>query len=270
LFFNSRFAHAGWLQHLVGLLRGLDPDLAKLAGRENFGVMTPLDLAKRAHQAEVTHFGAPGGTMDHVTCAFGGLLRIGPDPWSVQQLDSEHPVGVWVLAYSGEAKDTFLHLHRCKDARLAVYEKLGKNWDSPTDGYLSSDEAALLATTKVNRDTEQEAFKLWSSAATSTEPGKILGTLMKRHHAALRDGLQLSTPKLESLNRAGLESGAWGFKVVGSGGGGCGVAWCSEMKAKDVENAMKAAGAPMTWIVRNPSQGSTTLSKPFEGSGAAF
>lgn len=230
--------------------------------------LSPLQLAQRAHRAEVLHFGAPGGTMDHVTCSFGGLVRIGPDPWAVERLPWSSSVPStndysWVLAYSGEPKDTFKHLHRCKDARLVLLEeKLGGTWDATTssdniDTTLSQDEKVLWQATLVNRDTEAQAAQLWREGRTNN-----LGQLMDRHHVALRDGLCLSTPKLEALRTAALQAGATGFKVVGSGGGGCGVAWVdhnSGGNAKVVETAMQEAGAPQTWIIEALSGGATLV-----------
>jgi galactokinase len=226
--------------------------LARLARR----TLSPIALAQRAHQAEVTHFGAPGGTMDHVTSAVGGILRIGPDPWQVERLPQTDVLGVWVLAYSGDKKDTLGHLKRCKTARLDLLRKLGGNWNATIS--LNTDELKLLNATRINRDTESKAAQLWKTRGTSADDsasplGPQLGRLMMKHHEALRDGLQLSTDRLEQLNVAAHKAGAWGFKVVGSGGGGCGVAWSS--KPEDVAESMKGAGAPMTWIITQPSDG---------------
>jgi len=202
------------------------------------------DLARLAHRAEVTHFGAPGGTMDHVSicCSRGTCLRIAPD--AVVKLP---PVdGAWVLGDSGQPKDTMRHLKRCKYDRLELYAtKLNGDWDTQ-DADLDDTERTLLQVTRTNRDVEAEAAKLWMSNATGS--GRQLAKLMDVHHCALRDGLQLSTPRIEDMRTAALHTGAWGFKIVGSGGGGCGVAWCSADKAQEVSNAMETAGAVKTWI----------------------
>uniref|UniRef100_A0A7S2Y3X7 Galactokinase n=1 Tax=Entomoneis paludosa TaxID=265537 RepID=A0A7S2Y3X7_9STRA len=227
--------------------------LAKLAGKTP---ISPIELARLAHRAEVAHFDAPGGTMDHVTCAVGGMLRIGPGKWDVTLLNSNKNTesrGVWILAYSGEPKDTLKHLHRCKNARLSLYEKLGENWDCDDEGILSSltvDEKQLLETTLINRNTERQAAQHWNSAA-----GETIAEWMQHHHNALRDGLHLSSIRLEALNEAAQSAGAWGFKVVGSGGGGCGVAWTSPSLAQTVAAAMERAGAPNTWIIQEPARG---------------
>jgi galactokinase len=223
--------------------------LSKLSGN----ALSPLELAQWAHRAEVVHFGSPGGTMDHVTSALGGVLRIGPGMWDYQHLGT--PPGVWVLAYSGEPKDTMKHLNRCKGDRLRLLEKLGGSWDKQNNAThnLSEDEALLLQATRTNRATEQRAASKWTTAS-----GSDLGLLMTQHHDVLRDGLLLSTPKLEAMNEAAMKEGAWGFKVVGSGGGGCGVAWCASRDlGKNVASAMEQAGAPNTWIIPEASAGAS-------------
>lgn len=222
--------------------------LAKLSGK----TLSPIEVAQWAHRAEVTHFGSPGGTMDHVTSALGGILRIGPGMWDYQSLEQPKE-GVWVLAYSGEPKETLKHLNRCKHVRLQLLDKLGGSWDNKVEG-LTEDEAVLLEATITTRDMEEKAAKEWS-----TSSSMVLASYMARHHQALRDGLQLSTKRLEAMNKAALTAGAWGFKVVGSGGGGCGVAWCSQSVAESVSQAMKDAGAPETWILSDSSPGSTVF-----------
>lgn len=248
--------------------------------------------------------------MDHVAIALGsriqgkktsqnscGALRIGPHPWQVEPLplllssDSDNSKadsdnGVWILAYSGEPKDTMKHLKRCKHDRLELLQqKLNGDWDHPisvgdhdcndNDGSksqerpiststLSETEYVLRNATITNRDSEEKAAEIWRSykglahqPSTKGESlGRTLAYLMKEHHEALRDGLGLSTPRLEAMNQAALDAGAWGFKVVGSGGGGCGVAWAPFCKATAVATAVKnVGGAEKTWIIKNSGQG---------------
>ena len=190
--------------------------------------------------------------MDHMTSALGGILRIGPGMWEYRCLQPPLQQGVWVLAFSGEPKDTLKHLNRCKGLRLNLLEKLGGSWDSNAVDGLTEDERALVKATITNRETEQRAATEWS-----TSPASTLASYMGQHHAALRDGLHLSTPRLEAMNEAAVKAGAWAFKVVGSGGGGCGVAWCSHGVADAVALAMKGAGAPQTWIISDGSQGAS-------------
>lgn len=239
--------------------------LAKLAAKLE-EVSDPLKLAQLAHKAEVLHFGAPGGTMDHATIAVGeSCLRIGPGMWEIKRLG---PLGaedgVWVLADSGDTKDTMGHLKRCKGDRLELLEKLGGTWDAEIGGGLNQDHALLLRATLINRDTEREATKIWQASNASIGSkdeftGERLGKLMLKHHEALRDGLNLSTPKLEAMREAAIVSGAWGFKLVGSGGGGCCVAWVPRERADAVSKAMIGVGAKSTWTIEKPSMGAKIM-----------
>ena len=312
--------------------------LSKVTGNDSKLTSDPLYLAQLAHRAEVTHFSAPGGTMDHVTIAIGngctsdgdtddntddvrdggggarGPLRIGPGQWDVQHLPSlphgsDDDMGVFVLADSGEPKDTMKHLHRCKNDRLhLLQDKLDGNWDNgekilkqdkennhddENQKLLTDDERILLESTLINRRTEIQAAEIWNSITTtkkkkddgptstitsgsSQKIGHKLGQLMNEHHEALRDGLQLSTKRLEDMNVAATNAGAWGYKLVGSGGGGCAVAWVPSTSsskeeeadgdgketiniANDVASAMRKAGATNTWIITKPCRGAHIL-----------
>lgn len=229
--------------------------LATLAQRKT---LSPLELAKRAHQAEVAFWNHPGGTMDHVTIALGGCLRI-HDEWQVEPLPSLQEDTVWILADSGEPKDTLKHLYRCKTARLEILEVLGGCWDEdPATSEritLTKDQEDLRQTTLITRNTEREAFALWKNANKEEKSSERLGKLMSRHQEALRDGLGLSTPTLDRMNEYATRAGAWGFKLVGSGGGGCGVAWTNSSSCHRVEAALKEAGATQTFVLQTGAKG---------------
>jgi len=214
--------------------------LARVAGVE----LTPLELARQAHQVEVLHFGEPGGHMDHVASALGGIRRIHAD-WRAEGLDAFED-GVWVVVDSGEPKDTRGHLTRCKTQRLALVERHGGSWVAPESvpkwGEMTGEEQSLWSATWGNVSLESHAALEWSDPAR-------LAARMDEHHRHLRDGLGLSTPRLEALRVAALEAGAWGWKVVGSGGGGCGLAWVPSSKSGAVHAAVRHAGARASWSV---------------------
>jgi galactokinase len=245
--------------------------LAWLSGQTQLLDDDPTALAQLAFRAEVTHFGAPGGTMDHIACSVGGILRIGPEMWRYEHLlanrSSSYAPAVLLLADSGEPKDTWTHLYRCKQARInLLHEKLNGDWDNyaaaiPNSGILSSDEQVLLQATLTNRYIEQEAHRILQQInqcnpeddddRAAIQLWQQVGELMNRHHAALRDALRLSTDRLEAIRSVALRAGAWGFKVVGSGGGGCGVALAPAAQAGTIRDAMLRE-ARRVWIIPAP------------------
>jgi len=208
--------------------------------------LNPMELARHAHEVEVGRFGAPGGFMDHVAIACGGVLRIHPG-WHVESLEGGHQ-GAWVLVDSGEPKNTFGHLQRCKLSRLSLLERAGGGWrpleDVAGTETWTDEELALWRGTWRNVKLEEEAAESWGKGG-----GEHVAKLMGSHHHVLREALGLSTPKLETLGHSAMEAGAWGYKVVGSGGGGCALVWCPRSRTDEVHNALRDAGANASWTV---------------------
>ena len=214
--------------------------LARVADQE----LTPLELARWANRVEVAHFGAPGGHMDHVASALGGTLRVHSD-WNVERLERSGD-GVWVVVDSGEPKDTRSHLARCKSDRLALVAKHGGRWCAPVElstwDELTDEEQNMWRATWENQRLEAIAAQNWSDHPDVPK-------WMAEHHAQLRDGLGLSTPQLDRLGEAAMSAGAMGWKVVGSGGGGCGLAWVPARHASQVHEAVRMAGAAASWTL---------------------
>ena len=72
---------------------------------------------------------------------------------------------------------------------------------------------------------------------------KKIGGLMNQHHAVLRDQLKITVPRIDAMVKAALGAGAYGAKIVGSGGGGSIVVMAEPGKEAPVVEALLAAGA---------------------------
>lgn len=82
------------------------------------------------------------------------------------------------------------------------------------------------------------------------------GGRLTENHRLLHE-LGVSTPRIDSLVQAALNSGALGAKLTGGGLGGCMLAMTDEpTAAEQVAAALRAAGAERTWIVRMPGTAS--------------
>lgn len=201
------------------------------------GGFDTADVVRRCHQYEVLDFTGAGGDMDQFACGHGGLHRFGagtPQPLIL-------PEGVFILADSGQPKDTQGHLRRCKDARLPLMPDLDRN-----DIQRTEDEALLVNGTRTNRDLEARWGQVMLRKAAD---GIAFGRDLTLHHEVLRDALGLSTPRIEAMLKAALDAGAWGGKINGSGGGGCAFALAPKERAVEIAGAMKRAGALGAWPV---------------------
>ncbi len=219
--------------------------LLEISGDKRAG--NPYEIARLAHQAEVVEFKEPGGAMDHFAASFGGVLYIDfsvPDPVVLRS-----DPGKFVLGDSGEPKDTKGILSRVKGGTIAAVNKLASKDPSVTIHNLTLEklekmrhgldktETELLRANVINRGITQEARKMLES---NPDPVK-LGELLNAHQKELREGLRISTPKIDRMIDAALNAGALGAKINGSGGGGCMFAYAPDT-FEEVAEAIEGEG----------------------------
>jgi len=209
---------------------------------------SPEAVARYAHEAEVLEFNEPGGMMDHFTASLGGLLYIDcGDPVSVSPLPAK--LDGFVLGDSLQRKRTLEVLARSRGNVINGVQWLKERIDfdlrmtprAHMDGAMNEMPDELrrgLEANLVNRDLCQEARRMLASGR--VDPAR-LGAMLTEHHKHLRDGLDVSTEKIERLNQAALEAGALGAKINGSGGGGCMFAYAPG-RQEQVKAAIEAAG----------------------------
>jgi len=216
--------------------------LLKQAGDERAD--NPLLIAKLAHRAEVLEFEEPGGMMDHFATAFGGVQFIDfNDAGGPEKLRDD--LGAFVLGDSMQPKDTKGILARVKNGALEGLRIVGKDIhdisidDVKTfEGKLSETQYQVLCANIANRGITLTARGLMTGENFDRQK---LGELLTEHHQHLRDGLRISTPKIERMIDAAMQAGALGAKINGSGGGGCMFAYAPE-HAHNVAEAIQSQG----------------------------
>ena len=214
--------------------------------------LSPEEIARFAHMAEVLEFREPGGMMDHCAAAYGGVIAIDFKPeFAVEPLDAE--LGAFVLGDSGEPKDTKGILRRVKDRVLDAVQLLRRKDGGfslagaapgrfPRAGSgLTPSQIQLLDGTIRNRDITREARALLKKKPLDH---LRLGELLSAHHAVLRDPLGISTIKIERMLDAAAGAGAYGGKINGSGGGGCMFAYAPVNPEAVAEAVARAGGKP--------------------------
>jgi len=207
------------------------------------------DCARYAVETEVLEFQEPGGMMDQYSTASGGVLYIDFHPEvKVERIDAQ--LGTLVLGDSGEAKDTKQILARVKNRVHEIVNQLSKGrpdfalrtltmdrlaqWNDA----LGREQSELLAGTVRNHMITLEAKQLFTRQPLDH---RRIGSLLNEHQVLLRDVLNISTPKIDSMLDAALGAGAYGGKINGSGGGGCMFAYAPE-KPEIVAEAIARSG----------------------------
>lgn len=72
---------------------------------------------------------------------------------------------------------------------------------------------------------------------------------MNGHHEVLRDLLKITVPRIDAMVNAALRAGAYGAKIVGSGGGGSIVVIADPANEEEVIEAILQAGAQEAYAV---------------------
>ena len=70
-----------------------------------------------------------------------------------------------------------------------------------------------------------------------------IGELMNRHHDILKNDLSITVPLIDEMIDSALKNGAYGAKIIGSGGGGSILILSNEKDQNKLINAMYSAGA---------------------------
>ena len=190
--------------------------------------LDPEQLADLAYRAEVTEFDESGGLMDQYTSALGGVVYIESEPKvSVKKISCDF--GTFVLGDSLEKKDTQNILAKSKEKVIDIVNRIKteraefslKNIicsEISEMKFLSSYDRSLLTKTIANRDITLQGLSILNE---ETINNKKFGSLLNQQQAILRDTLEVSTSKIDSMLEAALNAGALGGKINGSGGGGC-------------------------------------------------
>ena len=227
---------------------------------EAYGVneeVTPEFISKIGYLSEVIEHGEPGGMMDHYSIGVGNVVYINTvSPFSVTVIGKE--LNGLVTGVSGVPKETIGLIGELKnnallsidivkqndktfDLNTAEMEDLKKYTNFLPDRLIPYFEAAVK-----NHHYTKLALKEFQKEVLDL---KKIGELMNGHHAVLKDLLKITVPRIDAMIDAALRAGAYGAKIVGSGGGGSIVAMAEPGKESQVADAMLAAGAVAAYAV---------------------
>ncbi|KVV15664.1 galactokinase family protein [Flavobacterium sp. TMP13] len=229
-----------------------------------FGVneeITPEFIARIGYLSEVVEHGEPGGMMDHYSIGIGNVIQIDTrSPFSYEVIGSE--VNGLISGVSGVPKQTIGLIGELKtNALLAIsaimehfpYFNLNETSVSDLDkyrNYLPDRLIPFFEAAIINHHCTQRAIVEFQKEVLDL---KKIGQLMNEHHAVLRDLLKITVPRIDAMINAALNAGAYGAKIVGSGGGGSIVVMAEPGKEAPIVQAILNAGAVDAYAVKvNP------------------
>ena len=219
--------------------------------------ITPAFIGQVAYEAEVLEQNSPGGKMDQFTSAIGGIIYLETDSNAkVMKLGTR--LDNFIIAESGIPKNTVglleavktkaqqaLSIIKMNNPGFNIYEAKSKDYEKfkgllpePLRRYFYAAIGNHLITQHALAEFQQKIPDILK-----------LGKLMNAHHEILKDVLQITVPKIDSMVSAALSSGAYGVKIVGSGGGGSIVALADTNSSETIIQALKRAGAKEAYTV---------------------
>jgi galactokinase len=214
-------------------------------------VITDELIAEIAYRSEVIEHDAPGGKMDQYSIALGGIIFLQTNHTnSITKIDSF--LNGLIVGESGLSKNTLGLLGDLKEKALASIRTV-QEFDSDFKlhsavledvnkySHVISEELKPFFYASIkNHMITQEAFYALNEEILNYDR---IGALMNQHHSVLKNILKITTPKIDNMIDAALEAGAYGAKIVGSGGGGSICAITSNENKQRVIHSILKAGA---------------------------
>jgi len=206
-------------------------------------------IAQMSYEAEVVEFNEPGGKMDHMASAYGGICRFDFENIEnpvMEKIDGLPPGG-FILFDSLRRKDTIKVLSTARKPVEKAVKILGIN--GIKDLTLSDlEEADIPGEYKKPALAALYNYNILKSFMNENSSGEItperFGELLYEHHIKLRDGLSISTPAIEEILDTAIKNGALGGKLNGTGGGGCCYAYAHEKDLNKIKEAVEKKGYP--------------------------
>ncbi len=227
---------------------------------EAFGVddeVTPDFISKIGYTSEVLEHGEPGGMMDHYTIGVGNIVHIKTSDPSICNVIGTEMKGL-ISGISGVPKETIGVLGDLKENALLAIETIKQHFP-----YFDLYNTEIVDLEKYNAFLPKRLIPYFEGAIKNhhytikalkefkkpTLDLKKIGELMNGHHAVLRDLLKITVPRIDDMVDAALEAGAYGAKIVGSGGGGSIVVIVEPGNEEPIIKAIIAAGAKEAYAV---------------------
>ncbi len=228
---------------------------AQVAGLDTTAFLNhPATMAELAYEAEVVEFNESGGRMDQYSSAFGGIIYLDfYKKMTATPLPLSSKIKEFVLGDSGQPKDTQKTLKRVRAAQEEGFAQLAHFLPGKESVSIAYEEAEpffpkiageLLPYLKAALRNHQITDQAKKELLQSTPNVHHLSDLLNDHQNQLRDGLGISTAKIDAMIDASLKAGALAGKINGSGDGGCMFAFCPGKQMEVAEAITRCGGTP--------------------------
>lgn len=214
-------------------------------------------IAQLSYAAEVLEFNEPGGIMDHYTIVLGGLLYIDTAKKTFKRLAS--PWKKVIIVDSGLKKQTIDVLNSAKTNALKALQIVQEKY--PT---FHLEQAKSKDFDHTAQSLPHQLRPYWSAAIHNhliTQKGfaelqkskpdvSQINKWIDAHQKILQNDLKNTPEAMVEMMRVARVNGGQGIKIVGSGGGGCFIAFADNKTALDLVRTLKTKGVKDAFITQ--------------------
>jgi D-glycero-alpha-D-manno-heptose-7-phosphate kinase len=206
--------------------------------------LSPTELAQRSRATEVEDLGIAGGWQDHFAAVHGGaqaLTFTGTATTSV-------PISLGETLLRDLARRCLLFY--TGDSRISA-----RAIELVVDAYSHGDERVTESLGAMKRTALQMADVLRGGG---TDAIDRLGALLHDHwEQQMRLHREITTARIDSLQRAAYDAGALGIKALGASGGGCVVVVARDAAEDSLRELLSPIAEPLPYSI--DTQGFTVL-----------
>ena len=207
-------------------------------------------ISELAYQSEVIEQGGSGGRMDQYSITIGNTIFLETNT-NNSFFKIKSPFKNFIIANSGIKKPTDLVLKNLKDKSIDSVNKIKKINESFILSKVKKSEIY-----RYKKLLDKTSFNYFEAAVSNhhitlsalNELKKIkpnlnkLGRLMNEHHNFLKNNLKITVPKIDEMIDIATKNGAYGAKIIGSGGGGSILILSNENKQDNIINKLFSIG----------------------------
>ncbi|WP_299442808.1 galactokinase family protein [uncultured Aquimarina sp.] len=227
---------------------------------EAFGAdqkITRMLISKIGYEAEVLEHKEPGGLMDQYSIGIGNVLFIDTREKPSYEVLQDNIQGL-IVGESGVKKETINTLGNLKEKALKAIEYITlkkPNFDikltdleeyNDYERYVPKELKQFFFAALKNHSITIKALEEFKK---NVPDMKYIGHLMNEHHNILKDILKVTVPRIDKMVKSALDAGAYGVKIVGSGGGGSIIAIAPKDKEQEVVEAIIKAEGKAAYVV---------------------
>ena len=220
-------------------------------------LLTSENIAQIAFESEVLEFNNPGGKMDQYSIALGNIIYLETGAnFSFEVL--KKPLEGLIMADSGVPKETNNLLNKLKENSWEAIHLVKKHLPKFTIETAEFDSLESYVNFLPNNlkpylEAALGNYTITKKALLEFKKPDLdlvkIGELMNQHHHYLKNKLNITVPKIDLMIDTALKNGAYGAKIVGSGGGGS-IAILAPKHKEEISKALITVGAKNVYLAK--------------------